>query len=135
MVDLKVLDLFSGTGSISYEFASRGCPEVHLYESNNAHFRYIFNTIKDLKLDKVQAFQRDVFRSIPKIETQFNLIFADPPYEMNDIETIPDLIFSNKLLQDDGWFILEHSETYDFSNHQQFFKHKNYGSVHFSFFE
>ena len=133
--DLQVLDLFSGTGSISYEFASRGCQDVQLYENNHAHFSYIIKTIKDLKFEQIQAFQRDVFRSIPKIATQFDLIFADPPYAMKDIDSIPDLIFNHKLLKLKGWFILEHSGSYDFSNHKQFSKHKNYGSVHFSFFE
>ncbi len=133
--DLKVLDLFSGTGSISYEFASRGCRQVHLYELNRKHFRYILKTIKDLKLEQVQAFNKDVFRSIPKIETQFDLIFADPPYDMKDIETIPDMIFSHNLLHSKGWFVFEHSGALNFSNHKHFTQHRNYGSVHFSFFE
>ncbi len=133
--DLNVLDLFSGTGCISYEFASRGCRLVHLYELNRNHFRYILNTIKDLKLEQVQAFNKDVFRILPKIKTQFDLIFADPPYDLKEGETIPDMIFSHKLLKAKGWLILEHSRAYDFSNHEHFLKHRIYGSVHFSFFE
>lgn len=133
--DLSVLDLFSGTGSISYEFASRGCRQVHLYEINRMHFRYILKTIKDLKLEQVQAFNKNVFRSIPKIETKFDLIFADPPFDMKEGENIPDMIFGHKLLKAKGWLILEHSGAYDFSNHEHFIKHRNYGSVHFSFFE
>ncbi len=133
--DLCVLDLFSGTGSISYEFASRGCQEVHLYEINRIHFKYILRTIKDLKLEQVKAFNKDVLRNIPKIKTQFDLIFADPPYDMKEGETIPDMIFSHKLLKANGWLILEHSGAYDFLNHEHFIRQRNYGSVHFSFFE
>ncbi|MEA1897992.1 MAG: RsmD family RNA methyltransferase [Bacteroidota bacterium] len=133
--NLSVLDLFSGTGSISYEFASRGCRQVHLYEINRNHFRYIIKTIKDLRLEQVKAFNKDVFRSIPKIKTQFDIIFADPPYDLKEGKTIPDMIFSNELLKANGWLILEHPGAYDFSNHEHFIKHRNYGSVHFSFFE
>jgi len=99
------------------------------------YFMCILKTVKDLRLEQVQAFNKDVFRSIPKIETQFDLIFADPPYGMKEGETIPDMIFSHKLLKTNGWLILEHSGANDFSNHEHFIKLRKYGSVHFSFFE
>lgn len=131
--DLKVLDLFAGTGSISYEFASRGAI-VTLIEKDYRSYEFISKTLSELEMKSVKAFKADVFRAIPKITEKFDLIFADPPYDMKAIDTIPGLIFENGLLNKDGWFILEHSDKYDFKAVTYFKELRKYGSVHFSIF-
>jgi len=134
--DLRVLDLFSGTGSISIEFASRGCVSIDLFESNRLHFSFIIRTIKELGFEKItRAYQRDVFRSIPRISEQYDIIFADPPFKHKELASIPDLVLNNDLLRENGWLILEHPGSYEFSQHPRLTRHRNYGSVNFSFFE
>lgn len=131
--NLKVLDLFAGTGSISYEFASRGAI-VTLIENDYRSFDFIRKTIADLEIKSITPYKSDVFRALHRIPDKFDVIFADPPYTMKDIEKIPDLIFENQLLKEDGWFILEHSENNDFRPNRYFKELREYGSVHFSIF-
>ncbi len=134
--DLEVMDLFSGTGSISFEFASRASKKIYLYESNRLHFGFILKTIKELKFEQIiKAFNRDVFKSMARLNEQFDLIFADPPFRLQELDTIPDLVFNNKLLKEGGWLILEHPGSFNFTNHPHFLRHRNYGSVNFSFFK
>ena len=130
---LKVLDLFAGTGSISYEFASRGSI-VTLIENDYRSYDFIRKTLSDLDMKTVSAFKADVFRAIPKIPEKFDLIFADPPYTLRDIDTIPGLILENQILNPDGWFVLEHSDKHDFRAVRYFKELRKYGSVHFSIF-
>jgi 16S rRNA (guanine(966)-N(2))-methyltransferase RsmD len=134
--DLKVLDLFAGTGSISFEFVSRGCEDVTMIELDHVHFSFIYSVIKQLGIsDAVKPIKGDVFRYIERLEDKFNLIFADPPYALKRLPEIPDLILSNNLLADkDSILILEHGKTNDFSSHPNFSELRVYGSVHFSFF-
>jgi 16S rRNA (guanine966-N2)-methyltransferase len=131
---IKVLDLFSGTGSIGYEFASRGAEIVDLVEINRRYSDFIKKTVRDLDLEQVHIYTDDVFRLMPRIKNKYNIIFADPPYDLNDIPEIPGLIFDNNLLLKDGWFILEHGRRHDFSDHDHFKELRKYGSVHFSIF-
>jgi 16S rRNA (guanine(966)-N(2))-methyltransferase RsmD len=131
--ELKVLDLFSGTGSISYEFASRGAI-VTLIENDYRSYEFIRKTILDLEMKNVTPFKADVFRALRKIPQQFDIIFADPPYTLKNIEEIPPLIFENQLLTEEGWFILEHSDKNDFRAFRYFKELRKYGSVHFSIF-
>lgn len=134
--DLEVLDLFSGTGGISYEFASRGCKHITSVELNYQHFSFIKKTIAELGLEnEIKAIKSNAFVFIQRIKEQYDLIFADPPYDLKNLETIPNEIFENKLLKKDGLLILEHSEQNNFSSHPNFTNHKKYGSVNFSFFE
>ncbi len=135
--DLKVLDLFSGTGSISYEFASRGCEDITCIELNYQHFNFINKTIKELELNNyMKAIKSNAFIYISRIkDQQYDIIFADPPYNLKGLETIPEEIFKNNLLKTDGMLIFEHSAEFNFSNTQHFSFHKKYGSVNFSFFE
>jgi len=134
--ELKVLDLFSGTGGISYEFASRGCEDITSVELNYMHFGFIKKTIAELKLEKeIKAVKSNAFVFIKHIKEQYDLIFADPPYDLKNLETLPDEIFNNNLLKPDGLLILEHSEQNNFNAHPNFTNHKKYGSVNFSFFE
>lgn len=133
--DLSVLDLFSGTGSISYEFASRGAEKVMCVEKNHSHFSFIQKTIKELKFEQIRPIKSDVFRFLRNYSQKFDLIFADPPFEMKSIETIPELVFEKKLLSENGILIVEHGSTNDFSTHPYFSEKRSYGSVNFSFFK
>ncbi len=132
---LTALDLFAGTGSLSYEFASRGCASVTTVEMNSDHFRFILSVIKQLNISEIIPVRMDVFRFIEKCNDKFDLIFADPPYDLKAIETIPDKIFASELLAEKGMLILEHSDRSSFKSHPRFIQHKAYGSVNFSLFE
>jgi len=131
---LSVLDLFSGTGSISYEFASRDTPVIHLVEQNPVHFRFILKTIEELHFDNIHGYRRDVFSFLKLCINRYDLIFADPPFVLRDIEHLPDLILNSGILNPEGWFILEHSGKYSFSHNPGFLMEKRYGQIHFSFF-
>ncbi|MCU4156895.1 RsmD family RNA methyltransferase [Carboxylicivirga sp. A043] len=133
--DLSVLDLFGGTGSISYEFASRGCEAITTVELNYKHFSFIKSMIKEFQLDNsISVIKADVFKYLKKCSFKYDLVFADPPFDLKDFETIPDRFFENNLLKEDGVFILEHSDKKSFDNHPRFSEVKKYGKVHFSFF-
>lgn len=134
--DIDVLDLFSGTGGISYEFASRGAKKVVSIELNPIHHKFIAKTAKDLNLIQIQAVQTNAFIYLGQMRgISFDIIFADPPYQLEDIDKLPDLVFEADMLKQDGWFILEHSQDYKFENHPHFFEHRSYGSVNFSIFK
>jgi len=133
--DKKILDLFSGTGSISFEFASRGCQSITSVEMDRFHYNFICSVIEKLDIkDSVKAINGDVFKFIGRSPEQYNIIFADPPYELKRLPEIPDLILNSNLLPDEGLLILEHGKTNDFSIHPNFSELRTYGSVHFSFF-
>ncbi len=131
----KVLDLFGGTGSISFEFVSRGCPDVTCVELDRFHYNFICSVIEKLDVKRsVKALNVDVFKFIGRSPDQYHIIFADPPYELKQLPEIPDLILNGHLLYPDGMLILEHGKTNDFSAHPLFIELRTYGSVHFSFF-
>ncbi len=133
--DIAVLDLFAGTGGISYEFISRGCSEVVIVEKESSHFRFIQKCLKELNEEKrALPLNMDVFKFINSTERKFDVIFADPPYDLEKIDTIPQTIFDRTLLKEDGILIFEHSDKYDFSQHPNFSQLRKYGSVHFSIF-
>ncbi len=132
---IEVLDLFAGTGSISIEFVSRDCESVISVELNERHCTFIRKVCTELKITNLSLVKTDVFKFISSCHTQFDMIFADPPYELDKIAEIPNLIFSFNLLKSDGLFVLEHSSKTDFTNHPNFVEHRNYGNVNFSFFE
>ena len=132
--DATAIDLFSGTGSISIELVSRGCAKVVSVEKDPAHYSFICKVMETVKTDRCLPVKADVFKYIATCRTQFDFIFADPPYQLENIAQIPDLVFSNDLLAPDGIFVLEHGKNNDFSDHPRFTDMKVYGSVHFSFF-
>lgn len=132
--DCCVLDLFSGTGSISYEFASRGCPQIFSIEMNPLHASFIKRNAANLSLKNIQVVHHNVFDFIDICKIDFDIIFADPPYDLDGINTIPDKILSKNLLKENGRLVLEHPSSYSFVNHPRFIKEKKYGNVHFSFF-
>ncbi len=132
---IDVLDLFAGTGSIGLEFVSRGANNVISVEQNDKHCAFIRKTTKKLGIDNLYLIRQDVFKFVASTSKKFDVIFADPPYDLDNFDTIPDLILSKNLLKEDGLFILEHSGKKNFENHPQFSSHRKYGNVNFSFFE
>ena len=132
--EIKALDLFSGTGSISFEFVSRGCKDVTLVEKSYKYVSFIKKIANDLKINCIKAIQNDVFKFVRQYEEQYNLIFADQPYDLKGIESIPDIIFANNLLKENGWLIIEHSIGTHYSSHSRYLRTRQYGKVNFSFF-
>ena len=132
---ITVLDLFSGTGSISLELISRGCKEVVSVEKDRDHARFIAECMRKIKVESNILIRGDVFRFLKTCHQKFDLIFADPPYALPEIGTIPDLIFEYNLLSTDGIFVFEHGKNNDFSNNPHFVEHRSYGSVNFSIFK
>lgn len=132
---ITVLDLFSGTGSISLELISRGCKEVVSVEKDRDHARFIAECMRKIKVESNILIRGDVFRFLKTCHQKFDLIFADPPYTLPELGTIPDLIFEYNLLSTDGIFVFEHGKNNDFSNNPHFVEHRSYGSVNFSIFK
>lgn len=130
-----MLDLFSGTGSISYEFASRGAQQVDLVELDAFHYKFIKEVIEKLGLENVNAVKGRAEVYLRKSTKKYDLIFADPPYESNLLPQIPELIFEYNVLNLEGWLILEHSGKNRFEEHVCFSELRRYGSVHFSIFK
>ena len=133
--EISVLDLFSGTGGISYELASRGCNSIDAVEINPQHVAFIKQTAKELQLNQLHIIRNDAFKFLNFCTATYDLIFADPPYEFERLEQIPNTVFDRNLLNKDGVLILEHSDNYDFSTIERFTKRRHYGGVNFSFFK
>lgn len=131
---LRMLDLFSGTGSISLECLSRGADLITCVEQFPLHAQFIRSVAKQLEANNLHVIQGDVFTWLQRPTGSYDLIFADPPYSEPRLESIPDSIFSTTLLADEGLFVLEHSKKNDFSKHPRFKEERRYGNVHFSFF-
>ena len=128
------LDLFSGTGSITLELLSRGCRQVVSIEADRDHHRFIADCLRKLGATDAVALRADVFRYVKGCRSQFDIIFADPPYALKELPHIPHLIFEKNLLAPDGIFVFEHGKDHDFSQHPHFLEHRQYGSVNFSLF-
>ncbi|MDO5447502.1 MAG: RsmD family RNA methyltransferase [Prevotellaceae bacterium] len=135
--DATALDLFSGTGSISLELLSRGCSQVISVEQDRDHHRFITQCLQKLADKNCTPIRGDVFRFIKACKIQFDFIFADPPYKLENLATLPDLVLrtdEHRLLKEGGLFVLEHGKDYDFSANPNFIEHREYGSVNFSLF-
>ena len=130
----EALDLFSGTGSISLELVSRGCSQVICVELDRDHHRFISDCMKKLGTTACIPLRGDVFRFLKSCHQQFDFIFADPPYALKELATLPDVVFERQLLKEEALFVLEHGKDYDFSNHPHFVEHRQYGSVNFTLF-
>ena len=128
------LDLFSGTGSISLELVSRGCQQVVSVELDRDHHRFIQQCLQKLNCKVCIPIRGDVFRFLKSCHQQFDFIFADPPYALQELPQIPELVFEKQLLKPEGIFVFEHGKDYDFSQHPHFLEHRSYGSVNFSLF-
>ena len=125
---------FEGTGSIGYEFASRGATQVDMIEINSRYADFIQSKVSAMKFENIHVFQKDVFRILPELISKYDLIFADPPYLLEDLDKIPDEVLRADILESDGWFILEHGHKHSFNSHEKFKEIRRYGSVHFSIF-
>ncbi len=133
--DIDVLDLFAGTGGISVEFVSRGARQVVAVEMAQRQADFIRKLTSELKADNVVLIRGDVFKYVASTRTQFDFIYADPPYDLPKLASVPDLVFQNGLLKPGGMMVVEHSTKTKFDEHPHFVEHRNYGSVNFSFFE
>lgn len=133
---LSVLDLFSGTGNISYEFASRGATNIVVVDSFYNCIKFIKKTVGELNLP-IKAIKRDVYSFLKDSETGYDLVFADPPYDFDSkqFEDLIDLVFEYNRLEEEGELIVEHSKHTDLSNHPNFFESRDYGNTKFSFFK
>lgn len=130
----SALDLFGGTGSISFEMISRGCPQVICIEKMPAHASFIEKVKENLGIEELVLLKTDVFKYLENSRQQFDFIFADPPYDLKNFTDVPRLIIEKDLIKNDGIFILEHSKDYDFSDYKLFKEKRIYGSVNFSIF-
>lgn len=132
--ELKVLDLFGGTGCISYELASRGAPDITIVEKDNHMYDFIKKTSGELGLENFKLVKSDVFRFIDSTPDQYDFIFAGPPYALANIDDLPLKIFEKKLLKPRGWFILEHTPRNDYKKFEFYKTERNYGTTIFSIF-
>lgn len=130
-----MLDLFSGSGSIGYEFISRGCKWATMVEKDFVHHRFILNVLDVLKIENATIIKADVFKFLKKNTGRFDFIFADPPFDLKNFGDVPEAVLGKDLLADSGLFIMEHPKEFDFSKHPYFKEIRHYGKVNFSFFE
>lgn len=131
---LDTLDLFGGTGCISYELASRGARSLVVVEKDPAMFAFITRTRDMLGITNMEVIRDDVFRYIRNAHRAFDLIFAGPPYALTNIDDLPREIFAHALLKPGGWFILEHTPRNDYRKFPHFRTERKYGTTLFSIF-
>ena len=133
---VSFLDLFSGTGNISYEFASRGCTTITAIDGHYGCVKFISTTAKSLEMD-IDVYKSDVYKFLEKTHLKSDIIFADPPYdfEKEKFENIVALVYKNDLLNSEGVLVIEHSKHTDLSDNKYFTYSKKYGGNMFSFFE
>ena len=132
---IKTLDIFAGTGSISYELASRGAAHLTLIERDPASIDFIKKTADDLGIsDKMNIIRNDVFKFLKQSTDQYDFIFADPPYALANMDELPLLVFEKQMLLPGGLFVLEHPPRNDYQRHPRFQRMKNYGTTVFTFF-
>lgn len=132
--NIRALDLFAGTGSISIELASRGCSEVVSVEQDRQHYAFIRKVMETVGAEQVKVLCADVFRYLQRKPAPFDLVFADPPYALERLGELPDLILSGSILKEGGLLVLEHGKAHTFQDHPRFLEQRAYGSVQFSFF-
>lgn len=130
----QALDLFAGTGSITAELLSRGCEKVTSIEADREHYAFITNVLRKIGAENCRLLRGDALRFIRTSKQQYDIIFADPPYQLPELPQIPQMVMEADMLRPGGVFVLEHGKTNDFSAHPWFFDHRTYGSVNFSFF-
>ena len=131
---LKTLDLFGGTGSISYELASRGVRDLTVVEKDPVMFAFIQKNATELKLENYKVIRMDVFRYIDQCTSAFDFIFAGPPYALPNIDDLPRLIVSQQLLKENGWFVLEHTPRNNYKDFPLYVTERHYGTTIFSIF-
>jgi 16S rRNA (guanine966-N2)-methyltransferase len=131
---VSVLDLFGGSGSISFEFASRGCPSIDVVDVDSRTLKTIDEMVAKLGISGMRTIHSDYVRYLKSCRKKYDIIFADPPYAMKELPELPDRVMNSSLLNKEGRFILEHPKDYVFSAYAYFTEHRKYGNVNFSFF-
>jgi 16S rRNA (guanine966-N2)-methyltransferase len=133
--EIKMLDLFGGTGNHSYEFISRGCKDATYVDKFYGAVAFVKKLSKELEIeDSLHIVKSDVFKFMNYCTDQFDYIFAGPPYALPTIDSIPDLIFEKDLLKEDGWFVMEHNPNHSYTDHPHFLQERSYGKTIFTFF-
>lgn len=132
--ELKTLDLFGGTGSISYELASRGVQDLTVVEKDANMYEFIKKTSTALRIENMKVIKMDVFKFIESCTDKFDFIFAGPPYALTNIDDLPRLIFEKHLLKPGGWFVLEHTPRNDYKSFPFYKTERNYGTTVFTTF-
>lgn len=132
--ECAVCDLFAGTGAVSVEFISRGAAEVVAVDNNSQCIDFIRSTADRLNLANLRPLRVDAFDYIKRSPRQFDILFADPPYALETLPQLPDLVFAGTILAEGGIFVLEHSAQHQFDQHPNFWQHRHYGKVNFTFF-
>ncbi|MCR4812269.1 MAG: 16S rRNA (guanine(966)-N(2))-methyltransferase RsmD [Bacteroidales bacterium] len=132
--DCDVMDLFAGTGSITFEFVSRGAKSVTSVDINGPCTDFIKQSATRLNVQNLHVVRADVFDLLKRAYKKFDIIFADPPYAHEGLAQLPDMVFEKDLLNDDGILILEHPREHSFEDHPHFWQHRNYGKVNFTLF-
>lgn len=133
--NIKVLDLFAGTGNITFEFISRGVNKITSVDMHFKCIQFIKTQSAILKAPKANVIKSDVFSYVNKCEERFDIIFADPPYDLEKTLELPDMVFNKNLLNADGWLVVEHGARISFALHKNFSEHRKYGNVNFSIFK
>jgi 16S rRNA (guanine966-N2)-methyltransferase len=131
---IDTLDLFGGTGAISYELASRGAANLTIVEKDPKMYEFIIKNIDLLKIENSKVLKMDVFSYMHQCNKQYDFIFAGPPYALTTIDELPKLVAEKKLLKPAGWFVLEHTPRNDYKNYAQYVTERNYGTTIFSIF-
>ena len=131
----KTLDLFGGTGNITYELASRGASDLTVVEKDPAMYAFIKKNIDVLKIENCKVIKMDVFSFLSSDTSSYDFIFAGPPYALNTIDELPKIIVSKKMIAKDGFFVLEHTPRNNYENYEAFSFKRNYGTTVFSFFK
>ena len=132
---IDVLDLFAGTGGIGIECVSRGAREVTAVDIAHVQQNWIISCCRQLGIKNLSVIRGDVFKFLSACRTKYDLIFADPPYALEELPTLPDVILERGILKEDGWLVIEHGKDTDFTSHPRHVETRTYGSVHFSFFQ
>ena len=132
---IDMLDLFAGTGGIGIECISRGAREVTAVEIAHVQQNWIISCCRQLGIKNLSVIRGDVFKFLSACRTKYDLIFADPPYALDRMEELPDVILSQDILKEEGWLVIEHGKDTDFTSHPRHVETRSYGSVHFSFFQ
>ena len=133
--EIKVLDLFCGTGNISYEFLSRGCTSVTCVDSDVRCVEFVKEFSAQHFPDMVHVLKSDAFRFVNNCHTTFDIIFADPPFSMTNVWELPDLILEKNIINKGGWLILEHSSHSKPACKAVISETRKYGHTSFSFFK
>lgn len=134
--EVRFLDLFAGTGNLDYELFSRGCKHMVMVDLSPISVRFMEKMIRELGMEtSARVVRADVFQYLAAERNIYNLIFAGPPYALETIDQLPDLILNKHILEEDGVFVLETSPKHDFTAHPNLVDVRHYGQTHFWFFQ